>query len=250
VNLLERVGLDEELPTILQTVSWGKLYHEPRLGSRLLTLEFLMTFETIEKNRKSFVKFHLFGKSFGCDFTHFSELLDFSKSCLPESSAMRNFYKVEFSDAIFRKFTRHRFSDIHNPSLRFLHRWMSFKLFPMVEFHSVATPELKCLFAIVNRIKYTPVADIVDYFKNVHKMSGSIECTSMLTRIAMNLGCMEMANLAYINGDVPIHGLDYFVHAHILREEPNHSLSMLYGCKAIQLPNPDLRLYSCESLTL
>jgi hypothetical protein len=60
-----------------------------------------MTFETMEKNRKSFVKFHLFGKSFGCDFTYFSELLDFSKSCLPKSSAMRNFYKVEFSDAIF-----------------------------------------------------------------------------------------------------------------------------------------------------
>jgi hypothetical protein len=49
VNLLERVGLDKELPTILWTVSWGKLYDEPRLGLRLLTLEFLMTFETVEK---------------------------------------------------------------------------------------------------------------------------------------------------------------------------------------------------------
>jgi hypothetical protein len=58
VNLLERVGLDEELPTILRTIGWGKLYDEPRLGSCLLTLEFFMTFETIEKNRKSFVKFH------------------------------------------------------------------------------------------------------------------------------------------------------------------------------------------------
>jgi hypothetical protein len=54
-----------------------------------------MTFETIEKNRKSFVKFRLFVKLFGCDFSHFSELLDFSKSFLPESSAMRNFNKVE-----------------------------------------------------------------------------------------------------------------------------------------------------------
>jgi hypothetical protein len=124
VNLLERVGLDEGLPTILRTVDWGKLYDEPHLGSRLLTLKFLMTFETIEKNRKSFVKFRLFGKSFGCDFSRFSELLDFSKSCLPESSFMRNFNKVEFSDAISEKFTRLRFSDIHNPSLRFLHRWM------------------------------------------------------------------------------------------------------------------------------
>jgi hypothetical protein len=86
VNLLERVGLDEELPTIIRAIGWGKLYDEHRLGSRLLTLEFLMTFETVEKNRKSFVKFRMFRKSIGCDFSHFNELLDFSKSCLPESS--------------------------------------------------------------------------------------------------------------------------------------------------------------------
>jgi hypothetical protein len=66
----------------------------------------------------------------------------------------------------------------------------------------------------------------------------------------MNLGCLEMANLAYIEGDVPDLGLDHFVHAHILCEESDHSLSMLYGRKAIQLPNPGFRLYSCESLTL
>jgi hypothetical protein len=240
VNLLERVGLDKELPTILWTIGWGKLYDEPHLGSRLITLEFLMTFETVEKNRKSLVKFCLFGKSFGCDFSHFSELLDFSKSCLPESSAMRNFNKVEFSDAISKKFTRLRFSDIDNPSLRFLHRWMSFMVFPMAKLHSIATPELKCLFAMVNRIKYTLVANIVDYFNNVHKMSGPIECTSMVTRIAINLGCPEMDNLAYIEGGVPVLGLDHFVHAHILREELDHSLSMLYGRKAIRLPNSSL----------
>jgi hypothetical protein len=234
VNLLERIGLDEELPTILQTIGWGKLYDEPRLGSCLLTLEFVMTFETTEKNRKSSMKFRLFGMSFGCDFSRFSELLEFSKSCLPESTAMRNFNKVEFSDAISRKSTRLRFSDIHNPSLRFLHRWMSFTLFLMVELCSITTLELTCLFAMVDRIKYTPIADIVNYFKNVDKMSNPIECTSMVTWIAMNLGCPKMANLAYIEGDVPVLGLDHFVHMHILCEEPNHSLSLLYGCKAIR----------------
>jgi hypothetical protein len=116
---------------------------------------------------------------------------------------LRNFNKDEFSDAISRKSARLRFSDIHNPSLRFLHRWMLFKLFPMVKLHTVTTSELKCLFAMVNRIKYAPIADIVDYFKNVHKMSGPIECTPMVTQIAMNLGCPEMANLAYIEGMYP-----------------------------------------------
>jgi hypothetical protein len=49
VNFLVRVGLDEELSTILRIIGWGKLYDEPRQGSCLLTLEFLTTFETIEK---------------------------------------------------------------------------------------------------------------------------------------------------------------------------------------------------------
>jgi hypothetical protein len=120
----------------------------------------------------------------------------------------------------------------------------------MAELRSVTTPELKCLFPMVNRIKYTLVADIVDYFKNVHKMSGPIECTSMVTRIAINLGCPKMTNLAYIEGVVPDLGLDHFVHTHILHEELVHSLPMMYSRKAIQLPNPSLRLYSYESLTL
>jgi hypothetical protein len=34
---------------------------------------------------------------------------------------------------------------------------------------------------MVNTIKYTPAVDIVNYFKNVHKMSGPIECTSIVT---------------------------------------------------------------------
>jgi hypothetical protein len=91
VNLLERVGLDKELLSILWTIGWGKLYDDPHQGSHLLTLEFLTTFETIENVRKLFVKFCLFGKSFDCDLSHFSELLDFSKSCLPDSTAMINF---------------------------------------------------------------------------------------------------------------------------------------------------------------
>jgi hypothetical protein len=124
---------------------------------------------------------------------------------------------------------------------------MSFTLFPMAELCSVTTPELKCLFAMVNRIKYTPVFDIADYFTNVSKISGPIECTSLVTRIAMNL---RYSNLAYIEGDVPVLDLEHFVHAHILHEKPDYSASMLYGRKTIRLPNLTLPLYSCESLTL
>jgi hypothetical protein len=59
-----------------------------------------------------------------------------------------------------------------------------------------------------------------------------------------------MANLAYIEGDVLILDPDHFIHTHILHEEPDHCLSILYGSKAVRLPNPGLQLYSCESPTL
>jgi hypothetical protein len=120
----------------------------------------------------------------------------------------------------------------------------------MAELHSITTAEIKNLFAMVNRIKYSPVADIVDYFKNVPKMSGPIEFTSLVTQIALNLRCLEMANLVYIEEDVPVLGLDHFVNAHILHEELNHSISMLYTRKVNWLPSLALALYSCESLTL
>jgi hypothetical protein len=46
----------------------------------------------------------------------------------------------------------------------------------------------------------------------------------------MNLG---YSDLAYIEGDVHVLGLDHFVHAHILYVKPDYSVSMLYGRKAI-----------------
>jgi hypothetical protein len=77
---------------------------------------------------------------------------------------------------------------------------MSFTLFPTRELRSIIVAELKCLFSVMHRIKYSPVADIVDYFKEICTLSGPIECTSLVTRITLNIGCMEMLNVAYIEG--------------------------------------------------
>jgi hypothetical protein len=65
-------------------------------------------------------------------------------------------------------------------------------------------------------------------------MSGPLN-VPLWSPIDINLG---YSDLAYIEGNVPVLGLDHFVHAHILREEPDYSISMLYGHKAIRLPNP------------
>jgi hypothetical protein len=122
VNLLERVGLDIELPTILCAIGWGRLYDEPRLGLRRLTLKFLVTFDSFVRHRKSYVCFRLFRRRYKFAYVQFSEIMDFPSSCLPEFQALVNFVRLEFSDEISGKSSRIRFSDIHNPTLRFLHR--------------------------------------------------------------------------------------------------------------------------------
>jgi hypothetical protein len=74
----------------------------------------------------------------------------------------------------------------------------------------------------------------------------------MVTLIALNFGCPEMTHVSYIEGDVSILGPNHFVRAHILREEPDYSISMLYegSSKAIWLLNLVLALYSCQQQTL
>jgi hypothetical protein len=178
--------------------------------------------------------------------------MDFSRNCVPKSQAMRNFNRLDFCNDISGKTARIRFVDIQNPSLRFLHRWLSFTLFLMWELHSIIVTKLKCLFAMVHRIKYTPVADIVDCFNEICTLYGPIECTSLVTRIALNIGCPEMHKVDNIEGDLPIISISHFVHAHILREELDHSISMLYegGNKVLLLPNQAYLLHSYDQLIM
>jgi hypothetical protein len=125
-------------------------------------------------------------------------------------------------------------------------------LFSMRELCSVNIAELRCLYAMMHKIRCSPVTDMVDYFKEICTLVGPIECMSMVTQIALNLGCPEMAHMSYIEGDVPILGLDHFVHAYILCQESDYNISMLYegGSKVLRLPNPTLALYSYHKLTL
>jgi hypothetical protein len=55
----------------------------------------------------------------------------FSRNFLPEPQPMKNFNCLDFCNDISSKTARIRFIDFQNPSLRFLHRWLSFTLFPM-----------------------------------------------------------------------------------------------------------------------
>jgi hypothetical protein len=50
--------------------------------------------------------FTCLGETYQFDFPHFSDLMDFSRNCLPESQAMRNFNRLDFYNDISGKTAR------------------------------------------------------------------------------------------------------------------------------------------------
>jgi hypothetical protein len=119
-------------------------------------------------------------------------------------------------------------------------------LFLTREHRYVTVAELNCLFAMaVHRITYTPIADIVDYYKEICTLSGPIECTSLVTSIALNIGCPEVDNKAYIE-----RGSMYLSLVFLTLCMPDYFISMLSGGsnKVLVLPNQAYLLCSCDQL--
>ena len=79
--------------------------------------------------------------------------------------------------------------------------------------------ELKLLYAMVNKRKVLPVQFMMKQWKEIPKLKRDVGCTSLVTRIAKNLGLLENASIAYID-DIPHWYIDYkyFVQAHMLKK--------------------------------
>ena len=119
-------------------------------------------------------------------------------------------------------------NEIHHPTLRFMHKWLGFTLFPRNDFRTVRNDELKLLYAMVKRRKVSPVKFMMKQWKESLDLKGDVGCTSLVTRIAKNLGLLNNASVAYID-DIPRWFIDYeyFVQAHMLKKKKDEKLVMM-----------------------
>jgi hypothetical protein len=109
-------------------------------------------------------------------------------------------------------------NDIHHPTLQFMHKWLGFTLFPWPNFRMVRIDDLKLLYALVKRRKVSPVKIMMCPWLEVFSLPGDVECTSLVTRIARNLGLMDNALLSYINMERWYIDFEYFCQAHMLKK--------------------------------
>ena len=78
---------------------------------------------------------------------------------------------------------------------------------------------------MIKRKKVSPVKFMMNHWIEIPGLKGDVGCTSLVTRIAKNLGLLESASVTYI--DVPrwLINYDYFNYAHMLKKEETRSLS-------------------------
>ena len=106
--------------------------------------------------------------------------------------------------------------------------------------------ELLILYAMVNKIKISPAQALVKQWLLNFKMTGPIECTSLITRIATCIGALKGNFIPFIEGDRAYIDEAYLIQGHTLKKGPNDSLIFFYlgFTNEISLPNAEFHLYN------
>ena len=96
----------------------------------------------------------------------FASHLDFNKRWpISLEQACRGFNRHEFWRQISGQVVHGRFAprcnDIHNPTLRLMHKWLAITLFPRDDVRPVHNDEMLILYAMVNKIKISPAQALV-----------------------------------------------------------------------------------------
>jgi hypothetical protein len=105
-----------------------------------------------------------------------------------------------------------------------MHKWLAFTLFPRGDVRTVCNDELMILYAMVNKIKISPMKAMIKQWLMNFKMMGPIECTSLITHIASSMGVLDRNSISFIEDDRAFIDEAYLIYGHTLKKGPNDSL--------------------------
>ena len=171
-------------------------------------MEFLCTLNITNPG----VNLRFFGKEYSTPWKDFSRLLGFDAQCVVDvDSTIQDFYKTKFWREIFGKtdFFHPRTNDINNPTLHFMHKWLGMTLFPRNDTRTIRTDDLKLMYAMVKRKKVSPIKFMMNQWLKVFTLVGDVECPSLVTRIATNMGLMQRSFVSLIT-ECPYIDFEYF----------------------------------------
>jgi hypothetical protein len=259
-QLLIKTGLGRDMEYAMGNAGWHNFYPVHEKGSHFLTMEFLMTLNVEVTPKETKIHFRLFNEEFELSPKKLSEALGFSKKCLTSPERLVSNYRynrAQWWDTITGEPLggKNSITSIHNPTIRFLAKWIAMVVHPRADLRLCLSSDTECLFALVRKIWYSPVMSMLDDWQRLVTSRATIDVTSLVTRIAENLGLLKNAQVTYLPVTPEYQqciSLDHFVQGHLMREGPGHTLFMLYPgfIDEVELPCPGLALSTVKSLTL
>jgi hypothetical protein len=134
-----------------------------------------------------------------------SNALGFVEGCaLDLDSSLEDFDRLHLWTDVTGKENAHKThtNDIQHPTLRFFHKWISLVLFPHNDNINVRVGDMQLIYAALKRKVVSPVEMLVEHWLSLPNLVGDVSCTSLITRIANDLGILGDATIISI--DTPL----------------------------------------------
>ena len=112
-------------------------------------------------------------------------------------------------------------------------------MFPRPNFCIVRIDDLKLLYAMVKRRKVSPIKFMIHHWLEFFTLTGDVECTSLVTWIAQNLGLLNNALVSYITKERLYIDFDYFHQAQLLKKREDGKIVMMCHGFSTEIPLPN-----------
>jgi hypothetical protein len=126
---------------------------------------------------------------------------------------------------------------------------MSLVLFPCNDNISARVGDMQLIYATLKRQVVSLVKMLVEHWLFFPHLVGDISCTSLITRIADDLGILGDATIIDIDTPRDIISYDYFRQGRWVKRI-QEKLHYIHNKNAIPLPNPGLGIYFVQSFLI
>ena len=118
---------------------------------------------------------------------------------------------------------------------------------PRADLRLCSLPELQCLYAMANKIRFSPVRSMLAHWQKMITARSPIDITPLVTRVMRCVKAMEGAEVTFLPETEAYRyevGLEHFVQGHMMNEGLGNSIFMCYPeyDREIELPCPRLSL--------
>lgn len=196
---LLKTGLKQDMQLAFNHAGWYKFAELREPGSKILTMEFLMSLSSEETGRTTNFYFRLFDEQYQLSTTEFSEALGFDKKCITDPKVLIKKFKYdrttwwnEISEDPWS--SKNSIVSIHTPTLRMLAKWICMVVHPRSNLRLCSLPELQCLFTMVWKIKFSPILSMATDWQKMIPGKSPIDITSLVTRIATYVNAKALNN--------------------------------------------------------